>query len=343
MVVNVEMYNMLDLQKQLGQLFIVGYEGIDPSTEFLDFLAECQLGGVILFGDNCTDTDRLRKVLLTLECRVASERPLFVAIDQEGGRVCRLSEKPAWFRSASSYAKNNDLDGFTTDYNLAAEYMVGLGVNLNLAPVADIFLNTDNSCMTDRCYGSTPESVARFVGRAVEISHRSNMLCCLKHFPGLGAAAIDPHQAVSTADYDRAVWAERERIPFAAGIAAGADMIMTTHLKLPAIDNVIATGSQVIIDDMLRKDLGFDGVVITDELAMLGAEVMGDIGARTIAALQAGHDIVLFGPNQGNARAAYDAVVQAVDSGQLSQETIARALGRVAKAKEDLKSPEAAV
>ncbi|MFH1686437.1 MAG: glycoside hydrolase family 3 N-terminal domain-containing protein [bacterium] len=332
---------MPDMHQLLGQLFIVGYQGIDPKTEFLDFVAELQLGGVILFGENCTDVDRLQQALHTLRRQVPTDRPLLVAIDQEGGRTCRLQEKRALLYSATSYAKRNDLEGFTQDYHRAAEYMLSLGVNLNLAPVADILLNPDNSCLAGRCYGKEPQQVANFVTRAVELMHRSHMLCCLKHFPGLGQATIDPHLAVAEAAYDLATWTERERIPFAAGIKAGADMVMTTHLKVPAIDQVIATGSSAVVNGLLRQDLGFDGVVITDEMAMLGADALGDMGARTVAALQAGHDIVLFGQNLANARRAYEAVSEAVSSRQLSPEVITRALDRVANLKQRLISQKA--
>jgi beta-N-acetylhexosaminidase len=156
------------------------------------------------------------------------------------------------------------------------------------------------------------------------------LLSCLKHFPGLGAGDLDPHTATPSITYDEFVWRQREFVPFLAGIEAGTDMIMTTHVMLPELDPTIVTGSATVIDTLLRKGLEFDGPVITDDLTMAGAESLGSIGERTVAAFLAGHDILLFGRDYEQAMEAFDYFVDAVRRGNISPARLTASLERIA-------------
>ena len=326
------LYPMSDRLSTVGQLFMVGFKGAYPEPDLLDFLRRHHIGGVILFGDNCQDHLRLREALAEIRTLYPEHSPPFVAVDQEGGRVCRIKGSPGEYRAPTEYGSRRRPHAFVEDYARSAEYLAYLGVNLNLAPVADIFLNEANDCLRDRCFGTDPAQVSEFVARAVSVSHRHRLLCCLKHFPGLGAAAIDPHQSSAKVDCDLPTWLARERQPFEVGIQAGADMIMTTHVLVPALDNVIATGSARVVS-LLRDDLGFNGPVITDELSMSGAATLGDIGERAITAIQAGHDIVLFGQELELTREAFAQVMAAVESGRIETPRLLEAAERVARIK----------
>jgi beta-N-acetylhexosaminidase len=253
--------------------------------------------------------------------------------------VCRIKGIPAEFKAPSRYARDNALEHFMEDYKRAAVYLESLGVNLNLAPVADIFLNELNPCLEHRCFGTDAGSVSVFVQASVKIAGACGLLACLKHFPGLGAAKHDPHVRTATAEYDMYQWQSREMIPFADGVASGADLIMTTHLHLPKIDDVIVTGSGKIISEMIRIMLSFDGPVITDDLTMEGASVLGDIGERTVAAFKAGHDLLLFGQDFEAAMTAYDYFVDAFARGEIPKEQISASLNRVSGIKYKLTRP----
>ena len=183
---------MSDILNKIGQLFILGFPGSEPSQAFLNFLTEEQIGGVILFAENCPTHLATRDTIQELNRSFSDMRP-FIAIDQEGGRVCRLRGAPAEIQSAAYWGKKDNLEGFREVYGRAAVYMESLGINLNLFPVCDLLLDEDNVCLRDRCYGSDPETVAEFVKAAVETSRSNGLFSCLKHFPGLGAARIDPH------------------------------------------------------------------------------------------------------------------------------------------------------
>lgn len=323
---------MTNIAATVGQLFIVGYPGEQPVSDFLEFVAREQLGGVILFQDNCPTSAATRDAIALVKSQYRSSTPI-VAIDQEGGRVTRLKGAPAEFRAPASYAKNNQLEAYVEDYSRAVLYMETLGINCNLTPVADLFINENNSCLEGRCFGSDPETAIPFIRKTVGLSHSRGLLACAKHFPGLGAASVDPHKAVTEVDYDFETWKSREREPFKAAVGAGVDMVMTTHLRIPAIDEIIATGSSTIVGDMLRLYLGFDGPVITDDLLMAGAAELGDIGERTIKAFLAGHDILLFGQDFREATKALHQFRKAVASGRIPEERLHKALERIASVK----------
>lgn len=320
---------MADFTRDLGQLFMCGFPGPAPNPTFLNFISEERLGGVIIFEENCPTHQAAR---LNIE-RIRSTQPdavPFIAIDQEGGRVCRLRGAPAEFRAAADYGRDSSTERFVEDYSRAAVYLEALGVNCNLAPVADIFTNTNNAVLDGRCFGSDPDKVADFVRASVNISRRSGLLSCLKHFPGLGAGNLDPHVETPAITFDDFVWHQREAVPFLAGIDEGADMIMTTHVVLPELDDKIVTGSSAIIEGLLRRELDFDGPVITDDLTMNGAAELGTIGERTVAAFLAGHDILLFGRDYEQTMQAFDYFVDAVRRGEISRTRLTASLERVA-------------
>ncbi len=319
---------MKKIIERIGQLFVIGFHGEKPTPDFLQFLEEERIGGVILFEDNCRTHLAARESIERIKAHCKGSVP-FIAVDQEGGRVCRLKGAPAAYRSASEYGQTGSLEHYQEDYSRALVLMDSLGINLNLAPVADIFLDKCNHCLESRCFGRTPEEVAQFVEVSLKVAAGQGMLSCVKHFPGLGAAAIDPHEATASADYDMLIWRQREKIPFATAVEAGADMIMTTHLLLPKIDDKIVTGSRKIVSSIIRGELGFDGPVITDDLCMKGAESLGSIGERTVAAFNAGHDLLLFGQDYEESMRAYDYFVDSVRRGEVSKEALSASLDRV--------------
>ena len=318
---------MKEIIRHIGQLFMVSFQGATPSATFLNFINEENIGGVILFGDNCNNIQQIRDNIRLIQdnCKIT---PL-IAIDQEGGRVSRIKGAPAEILAPFEYGTKLGLERFADDYSRSLVFLESQGINLNLAPVADIFLDENNACLKDRCFGATPEEVVPFVSRAVELARQHRVLSCVKHFPGLGATKSDPHIKTASAEYDLIVWEQREKIPFKAALDKGVDMVMTTHLNLPKIDDTIVTGSSKIINTMLRGMLAFDGVVITDDLLMNGADPLGDIGERSVAAFNAGHDILLFGQNLESSMRAFDYFREAIQRGEISHEALADSLGRV--------------
>jgi len=325
------------LSTKLGQLFMFGFKGKNPSDEFLDFLKEEQIGGVILFEENCPNYDTIKQNISRIKSCYRTKAP-FIAVDQEGGRVSRIRGIPAEIHAASYYGSKNIVERFAEDYTHSALYMESVGISLNLAPVADIFLNSENNCLFDRCFSDDPQVVAKFVEKAVEVSRHSGLLSCLKHFPGLGAAENDPHDEIAVADYDEKLWNEREKIPFMAGLQKGAELIMTTHMRIPKLDDKIVTESEKIINKLLRTKLAFEGPVITDSLVMKGADNLGEPGEKAVKAFNAGHDILLFGQDLEENIEAFDKFEEACRREEVTEEHIETALQRISGIKLKLDS-----
>ncbi len=322
---------------RLGQLFIIGFKGKTPSDSFLDFLKEEQIGGVILFEENCPNYDTIKQNISKIKSCYRHRIP-FIAIDQEGGRVSRIRGIPAEIHAASHYGSKDLIERFVEDYTHSALYMESVGINLNLAPVADVFLDPQNDCLRDRCFSDDPMQVAKFVEKSVEIARHSGLLCCLKHFPGLGAAKSDPHNEIAVAHYNEKIWKEREMIPFQAGLRKGAEMIMTTHMRVPEIDDQIVTASAKFVDKFIRKHLKFDGTVMTDSLVMKGASELGEPGEKAVRAFNAGHDLLLFGQELEENIDAFDYFEQACSRGEITDERIESAIQRVSGIKLKLDS-----
>ena len=322
------MDGMRKLSDRIGQLFMVGFPGETPPEPFLEFIQREQIGGILLLEENCPTHMQVRKNIERLNGAMSSV-PLFVAVDQEGGRVCRLRGAPAELRPAFKYGELGDTASFREDYARAAVYMESLGINVNLAPVADVSLEARNTCLKGRCFGKVAEEVAEFVKASVEVSQSASILCCLKHFPGLGAAIDDPHLKTARADYDRIVWQQREKVPFEVGLKAGADLLMTTHMFVPGFDDRMVTVSEKIVTELARGQLEFDGPIITDDLTMEGAATLGSYGERAVAAFKAGHDLLLFGCDYEAAMQAYEYFVDACSRNEVTALRIETALDRV--------------
>jgi len=322
---------------KLGQLFMIGFKGKNPSDEFLNFLTEEQIGGVILFEENCPNYDTIKQNIAKIKSCYRGRAP-FIAVDQEGGRVSRIRGIPAEIRAASHYGSKNLIERFVEDYSHSTVYMESVGISMNMAPVADIFLNPENDCLRDRCFSDDYKQVAKFVEKSVEVARHNGLLCCLKHFPGLGAAKADPHEELAVADYNEALWTQREMVPFLAGVRKGAEMIMTTHMRVPQIDDKIVTASEKVINNLIRRKLGFEGPLITDSLEMKGAAELGEPGEKAVKAFNAGHDILLFGRDLEQTIGAYDYFEEACREGDVSESRIDTALQRISGIKLKLDS-----
>jgi len=323
---------------RIGQLFITGYDGRTPSPEFLEFFESEGLGGVILFEENATPHRAAEDAIRTLATSSPSGVP-FVAVDQEGGRVCRFRGAPAEYMAASEYGRKGDLNLYSEHFSRSAYYLHALGINLFLGPVADLGIESGNACLAGRTFGSSPASAIPFIEQTVKICHKIGLVACLKHFPGLGAARIDPHRELAVADYDSQTFFNREGLAFRAGIDAGVDMVMTTHLMLPKIDSSPAIASEKIINRLLRKRLGFDGLVVTDDLFMKGCEQLGDFGERAVKAFQAGHDLLLFGKDWRRTREAVKYFKDTYLRGEISDERLKMSLERISGVKSKLAMP----
>ena len=331
-----------------GQLLIVGFTGSSPDDRGVrqahEDLRRGLIGGLIAFERNIVDEPQLAALLSHLRGAPANHPP-FLAVDQEGGAVQRLwrleaLRAPSAARVAATYSPGQA----RALYGRMASRMAALGFNLNLAPVVDLDFGRSNPVIgrLQRAYARDPDLVARYAGAFVEAHRAHGVLTALKHWPGHGSSLADPHVAV--ADVTRTRRAS-ERLPFVALLEAGhADMIMTAHVHhrdWGEGDGRPASLSPSAVQLALRQTLGFDGVVVTDDLQMEAAVAGRSLGNAIVLSLAAGNDLVLIANMQSYqpdvARFALDAIKQAVADGRLDKQDLIASYRRVIALKQRLR------
>ncbi|QNO37905.1 beta-N-acetylhexosaminidase [Protaetiibacter sp. SSC-01] len=295
------------------------------------------LGGVCLFAENIVSVEQLRA--LTTAIREANPRAL-IAIDEEGGDVSRLHAATGSPFPGNAVLGRVDDTALTASVGAAvAAELRAAGVNLNFAPDVDINSNPDNPVIGVRSFGTDPDLVARHAAAWVEAHEAAGVAVSAKHFPGHGDTNADSHLALPVVDLPLEVLRERELVPFVAAIAAGARTIMSSHILLPQLDAAQpATFSPRILQQLLRDELGFDGVVVSDALDMVGAS--GEIGipAAAVRALAGGCDLLCIGTRNTDAQLTEieTAIEAALASGELDEARLQDAVARVTTLAESL-------
>jgi beta-N-acetylhexosaminidase len=312
------------------RILLPAFPGTTLAPDVAGLLAE-GLGGVCLFGSNTADGPEALRAL-TSAIHAAGPHAV-VAVDEEGGDVTRLHTgggSPVLGPAALGWADDRELTR-ATGRAVGAD-LVGVGVDLDLGPVADVNSNPDNPVIGTRSFGADPHHVAAHVAAWLSGLQEAGVSACAKHFPGHGDTAEDSHLAVPAVHADLPTLLASGLVPFAAAVEAGVDTVMTSHIVLPALDpDLPATLSRLVLD-LLRERLAFDGVIITDALDMAGASAGRGIPEAAVLSLIAGADLLCIGPDKDVAlvREVQAAIVDAVRSGRLAEERLAEAAGRVA-------------
>jgi beta-N-acetylhexosaminidase len=318
-----------DLQSAVGRLLFVGIPGPALDDDTRRVLIELAAGGVTLFRRNIGDPVAVAALCDALHA-LPSE-PL-VAIDQEGGRVLRLGEPFTRFPPAAAIGQLGDAAiAYQVGRAIGTE-LASIGVDLDFAPVLDVHSNPDNPIIGDRSFGPDPALVTEMALATMRGLRDAGIIPCGKHFPGHGDTAQDSHVALPVVRRSRAEMERIELPPFRAAIAAGVPMLLTAHVVYTALDaDHPATLSRRIVSDVLRGELGFDGVIATDDLEMRAILDHHGIGNAAVAALRAGVDVVLICEDLARARVARDAIVDAVESGTLDGDSVTAAAARVTR------------
>ena len=310
----------MSLSRLAAACLVPSFAGPERPEWLRPWLAE-GLGGVCLFATNVRDPEQL--AALTASLREDAPR-LLIALDEEGGDVTRLEvAQGSSFPSALGLGVADDVELTEAVAGAIAAELAAVGVNVNLAPVADVNTNPDNPVIGIRAFGSVPSLVARHVAAFVRGTQRAGVAACAKHFPGHGDTRQDSH-------HELAVVETPELLPFRAAVEAGVRAVMTAHVVVRSLGPEPATVSPAAMR-LLREELGFDGLVVSDALDMRA--VAGTIGVEesAVRALAAGVDALCLGPAIGpeGVGSVRDAIVAAVESGRLSEERLSEAAGRV--------------
>jgi beta-N-acetylhexosaminidase len=325
----------LALRRQIGQLLIAGFDGHQLPVELRSIAREFGLGGVILFARNVAEPAQVAE-LAHESLQVSDRVPAWVSVDQEGGRVARLKAPFTEWPPMATLGRSGDVILATRFARALAQELRAVGVNLDFAPVLDIHTNPKNPVIGDRALAEKAADVAKLGTAIVRALQAENVAACGKHFPGHGDTTTDSHLELPLVEHPPEQLRDREFLPFKAAIEAGVASIMTAHVLVPAFDERRpATLSKRIVTGLLREELGFEGVIVSDDLEMKALANEFTVPESAVEAIAAGCDALLIcsGDHQRQA-AALEALVHAVEDERFSIIRVEDALKRQQRAKE---------
>lgn len=332
----------MSTEQKVSQLLVAGIEGTQLGQDAVQAVQDYQVGGVILFGRNVESAGQLAELTNGLKDLNGDYTPLFLCVDQEGGRVDRMPPEVERTPSAWSVGQTLDTEGVGAAYGaLLAEECAAFGFNMDFAPSLDIWSNPDNTVIGDRAFGNDWEWTAFFGMSAVEsMEEQGGVIPVVKHFPGHGDTSVDSHVALPVVDKSLEELWQSELVPFNMtlnqedyfGAQAGpsAPAVMVAHILLSQVDpDYPASLSHRVVTGLLREEMGFDGVVCTDDLTMGAVSNTYGMGEAAVLAVEAGCDLLLVCHGADNLTAARDALLEAVDSGRLSPERLDESVKRI--------------
>lgn len=329
---------MTDAEK-IGQLCMFGFSGTkEISAEFKKLLDEYRIGSVMLYGQNVARTNsdggfqQCKKLTDSVNAANASEIPLLIGIDVEGGHVTRFRWKTS-LSSAQTLGKKNDTEKARKQFRYIAEGLLSAGINVNLAPCLDVSKDPGDTFLGTRII-STESDVAAEIGRAcIEGLHEGGCLSVVKHFPGHGATTADSHESTPVVNKSYESLTGYELVPFADAIG-DADGVLVAHISYPKIDDRhIASQSEIFITEILRGELGFDGIVMSDDFRMNGLRKQTTLSDGAVQFILAGGDLILCGANHSYQREILKGLSAAVEDGTIGEERLNESVYRILSAK----------
>lgn len=335
----------MTLEEKVNQLFMITPEAltgvgtvIQAGDGTREALEEHPVGGLIYFAQNLKDPDQTRTMLENTQ-EYASARsgfPIFLSVDEEGGQVARVGSNPSFgvpeIGNMSEVGAGGDTqEAYETGSTIGA-YLKDLGFNMDAAPDADVLTNPANEVVKYRSFGSDPELVSRMAAAELKGLNDQGIIGMYKHFPGHGGTTADSHEGYVYVEENLEELKSGALVPFQDGADNGLRVIMVSHIACPEVtgDNTPATLSRQLVTDLLREDMGFDGLVITDALNMGAITEQYSSGEAAVAALNAGVDMLLM---PADFQAAYDGVMAALENGELTEERIDESVRRILEIK----------
>ena len=325
-----ELLSTMTVEEKVGQMFFVRC----PDTGAVEAVSQYKLGGYILFGRDFKDktAEQVRNDISSYQS--ASGVPLLIGTDEEGGTVVRASSNPNLFShrglSPQALFAEGGMDSIIQDARQKSVTLLGLGVNVNLAPVADV--STDpNDFIYDRSFGQDAQATAEYVSNVVKTMDTEGIGSVLKHFPGYGNN-VDTHTGVAIDERPYETFQTSDYLPFTAGIQAGADAVLVSHNVMSCVDNQLPASLSPAVHNELRSTLGFQGVIMTDDLAMDAVAAYAGDQSPAVMAVKAGNDMIITTDFQTQ----IPEVVQAVKSGEIDEAQIDQSVTRVLQWKYDL-------
>ncbi|MGE0449144.1 MAG: beta-N-acetylhexosaminidase [Vicinamibacterales bacterium] len=325
----------LALRREIGQLLFAGFEGSTVPVELRAVAREFGLGGAILFARNVAEPGQVAELSFDLAA-LPGALPAWVSVDQEGGRVARLKAPFTEWPPMMMLGRSGDPRLAERFGRALGAELRAVGVTLDFAPVLDVHTNPKNPVIGDRALSGRAEEVSRLGSAIVQGLQAEGVAACGKHFPGHGDTSVDSHLELPVVEQPPEVLRAREFLPFRAAIDAGVAMVMTAHVLVPSLDDQRpATLSRRVIEGLLRQELGFAGVILSDDLEMKALARDHTVPDAAVLAIEAGCDGVLVCSGDHDTQVeTLEAVIRAVEGGRLSSARVENALHRQRRAKE---------
>ncbi len=329
----------LTSREKIGQLFMVGFIGTTVTPDLAAFIKDYKPGGVILFSRNLESVEQIVELTNDLQ-RCSPKSPLLISIDQEGGRVSRLPKGFTIFPPCEVLGRCNSGELAYAAAATIAKELKAVGINMNMAPVLDVNSNPDNPVIGDRAFGSTPDVVGELALVTAAGLQDNKVVACGKHFPGHGDTNADSHKELPVVEASRERLEVVEFPPFRRAIEAGIPTLMTAHVLYKALDDRLpGTLSPAVITNLLREELRYDGVVLTDDLEMHAIVDHYGPGDAAVRAFQAGCDVLLICKDRDREIAAFEAMEQAVSSGAIDVGRLDQSVARLQRLKQRFLMP----
>ncbi|MCT4618519.1 MAG: beta-N-acetylhexosaminidase [Marinisporobacter sp.] len=331
-----EQIEEMTLEEKIGQMVLVGFHGDQLNDSIKEMIHTYHIGGFIFFQRNIKNAPQTLDLLNTIKItNFKNKIPLFLSIDEEGGKVSRMPKEIRKFPTNKHIGNiNNNNFSFELGKLLGFE-LKSFGFNMNFAPVLDINSNPKNPVIGDRSFGDNKEIVKELGIQTMKGIKSQNVIPVVKHFPGHGDTSIDSHLGLPVVSHDLNRLKAFELVPFSKAIKENVDAIMISHILFPKIDpKDPATLSKKIVTDLLRKHLNFNGVIITDDMEMGAILKHSDIGEAAVESIQAGSDMILVCHTYEKQLAVLDSLTKAVNSNKISEERINNSVYRILKLKE---------
>ncbi|MGN7457858.1 beta-N-acetylhexosaminidase [Paenibacillus pasadenensis] len=319
-------------EEKIGQLLVAGIDGSAPDQAVARLIEHRQAGGFILFRRNMETISSTVSLLNELKKlnRQAGGQPLFLGVDEEGGRVTRFPASMTRLPASGAVGQSGDVDYARAVGKQLAERVKAFGFNVNFAPVLDVNSNPDNPVIGDRSFGGSPELVAKLGIAELKAHQEAGILGVVKHFPGHGDTAVDSHKQLPVLTHDLSRLTKIELAPFEAAIEKGTDAVMVAHILLPKLDpDWPASLSSSIIGGLLRGKLGFDGLVVSDDMTMGAITDNYDLGDAAVRFVAAGGDLVLVCHDPQQAQLVFAALQKAVQNGTVSTRRLNDSIYRI--------------
>lgn len=323
----------MTVREKIGQLILTGFSAPEITADLHRLVAEYKIGNIILFSHNVGGVDQLSRLCGELQAMIVKEtgRPALISIDQEGGRVTRLPNEATNVPGAMAIAAGGRPEQAYAAGRITARELRALGINFNLAPVLDINNNPHNPVINVRSYGDTAETVTEYGLQMLRGLQDGGVLAAVKHFPGHGDTAVDSHLGLPVIGKTLAELEALELAPFRRAIEAGAESVMTAHILFPALEaeRVPATMSRTIVTGLLKNELKFDGLIVSDCLEMDAIKKFYGTARGALGALKAGVHMVFVSHTPALVIETVELLERAVQSGELPMEVLDEAVAKV--------------